>query len=98
ITPPEAVKERVRSLADEAEFLWGQWEQTLLLGTSSITHFTDGLDERLVGCIELLAQAPVEALSATFAEVLQNRGEPAVLASLALALLVSGSGDGPEHV
>jgi uncharacterized protein (TIGR02270 family) len=85
-------------VADEAFFLWGQWERTLRGGTSTLIHFVDGLDERFLASEETLGGAPPSILRTWFAKALDGSGKKNDVGALALALLVSGAKGAIESV
>ncbi len=85
-------------VADEARFLWGQWERTLRGGAGTLIHFVDGLDERLLAAEEALGGAPPDMLRAWFAKALDGSAKKNDVAVIALALLISGTKEAADSV
>lgn len=85
-------------IADEARFLWGQWERTLRDGTGTVVHFVDGFDERFLAAEEALAGAPTSMLRAWLEKALDGTAKKNDVAVMALALLASGAKEAGDIV
>lgn len=95
--PPGPMWDVVEEHLEEAEFLWGQWERSLVAPNYTLEEVTQGPEQRLIAHIQgLVINGPIVARKLLIPALEED--EPDLATAAAIALLLSPGDTGIEAV
>jgi uncharacterized protein (TIGR02270 family) len=98
-TDTEPLWDIVEEHLDEAEFLWGQWEHSLIAPNYTLAEVADGPEDRLMAHLDgLVVNGPLVAERLLIPTLADVDAEPTRVRAAALALLQSRGDDGVQAV